>query len=175
MFKTSQNAINLLKEFEGCSSKAKGQNVRLSQKDIACNIKVYPYFCSANHLTIGFGNRVIDDKKNLIYETNFLDGINVSECEKMFAERIANEDEESINRWLKVEVNQNQFDALVCLHYNRPIWAKKIIDSIINIGEKDNSKKIENMWTNFATINGVINQGLLNRRHKELVLYFKIC
>ena len=72
-------------------------------------------------------------------------------------------------------VTQNQFDALVCLCFNRPTWAKRIITEIINIGEKNNIDKITNLWLGFCTVNGIFNQGIFSRRQRELELYFKTC
>ena len=173
--KTSKLGVELLKQSEGCSSKVKGKNRILSQVDIDANILVYPYYCSANHLTIGWGCRVNDDKGNLIYGNDFSNGVLVSECEKLFEGRLSKDFEVYINKWLKVQINQNQFDALVCLCFNRPAWAKRIITDIINIDQKNNIDKITNLWLGFCTVNGVHDKGILARRQRELELYFKIC
>ena len=47
--------LTLIKKHEGCSSKEQDKNTLLTQKDIACNITVYPYKCPADVWTIGWG------------------------------------------------------------------------------------------------------------------------
>lgn len=169
--KTSKLGIDLLKEFEGCSSKVKGKNVILDKNDIKNNILVYPYYCSAKHLTIGFGSRVYDNKGKLLYGSNFENGITVKECDEIFFKILKQDYEEPVNRWLKVNVNQNQFDALVCLCYNRPIWAKEIC-VMMNKGKSIEEIKIK--WLKFSTVGGVVNNGILKRRQKELELFLKV-
>jgi lysozyme len=168
--KIAENGINLIKLSEGCSSKVKNKNIILNEQDIKNNILVYPYYCSANHLTIGWGNRIKDDKGNWIYGESFENGLKVEECLKMFISSLK-QYEDMIIRWLKVKINQNQFDALVCFCYNIPKGAKSIIE-IIN--DNGNSILIQKTWLKYCKIGNIESQGLLKRRKKELELFNKI-
>lgn len=171
---TSENGLNLLKLYEGCSSKVKGKNVILTPKDIENNVLVYPYYCSAKHLTIGYGNRIYDDNKNLKYSNNFENGITFNECLELFKASLT-EYENMINKWLTCSIKQNQFDALVCFCYNTPAGAKRIIQDYINKNLDPKEK-----WSQFCKIkivengieNIVINKGLQTRREGELKLFY---
>lgn len=152
-------SLFLIKKLEGCSSKVKNKNILLNETDIKNNITVYPYLCIAKYKTIGFGIRVNDSK--------FDNGISVLECEILLQKKIL-EFEKYLNSWLKVNTSQNQFDALICLCYNRPIWAKIIINLINNNSEIE---LINKTWLSFATINNKFSQSIFKRRFEELSLF----
>ena len=168
----SENGIKFLQGLEGCCSKIRDKNIPLNEIDLAKNsIIVYPYKCSAGCVTIGYGTRIYDDNNKLIYKNTFENGITLSKCTQLLKDKLT-EFETLVNKWLTVNVNQNQFDALICLCYNRPIWAKKIIIEFINTYYKDDVDKIVTKWINMSTVQKQLNRGLLNRRQKECELYF---
>jgi len=147
--KPSQNCINLIKRFEGCRLKA--------------------YKCPAGVWTIGYGT------------IRYPDGKPVKEGEEISlyrAESLLTYDVNKFALQIKVNVNQNQFDALVSFCYNLGIGAfnsstlkKKVI---ANPG--DLSIREEFMKWNKARVKGVLTElkGLTNRRKAEADLYFKI-
>jgi lysozyme len=147
--KPSQNCINLIKRFEGCKLKA--------------------YKCPASIYTIGYGT------------IRYPDGKPVKEGEEISlyrAESLLTYDVNKFASQIKVNVNQNQFDALVSFCYNLGIGAfnsstlkKKVI---ANPG--DPSIREEFMKWNKARVKGVLTElkGLTNRRKAEADLYFKI-
>lgn len=78
---------------------------------------------------------------------------------------------ETIDNYLSELVNDNQFSALVCLCYNVGLRAVKLSQTLklINVGENPTSE-----WMGFCKVDGVRNQGLVNRRKLELKLYATI-
>ena len=163
--KIGQNGINLIKLSEGCSSKIKNKNVILNKEDIEKNILVYPYYCSANHLTIGWGNRIKNDKGEWIYGESFENGLSVNKCLEMFINSLE-QYENIVNKSIKVKINQNQFDALVCFCYN--LGNVNRLAEFINKGDFEGLNK---KWLEFCFIGKVKNEGLLKRRKKELELF----
>lgn len=93
--KTSQNGINLIKEFEGC--------------------RLTAYKCPAGVWTIGYGhtNGVKSGQK-----------ISQQQAESFLAEDIK-KFESGVNSAVSVSLNQNQFDALVSFSFNCGIGALK--------------------------------------------------
>ena len=87
--KISERGINFIQHFEGFYSK--------------------PYYCPAGVLTIGFGTVI---KKGM-----YVDGITKEQATELMMNEL-NKNERSINRLIKVELNQNQFDALCSFVYN---------------------------------------------------------
>ena len=85
---TSQNGIELIKEFEGC-------------KQVA-------YQDSVGVWTIGYGHTKTAYEGQLAIKKT---------CEKLLAEDVA-EFEEYVNKLVKVPLTQNQFDALVAWTFN---------------------------------------------------------
>ena len=83
---------------------------------------------------------------------------------------------DSLNALLKgININQNQFDALVSLVYNIGIGGFKISSVYKAMKTNPNDPKIEEYWLrwNKITKNGVKvpSRGLTNRRKKEYQLY----
>jgi len=156
----SKRGIDLIKQFEGCASKVKDSDkypVICTFKDIACNIKVYPYICSAGYETIGWGCRT--------FGKDYRNGLLISDCEKLLLNRIKKEFEEPLQKYLKVKLNQNQYDAIISLCFNLGIYAfsKTRLLKAINKQDFENIKK---EWLDWK------NDFLLPRRKKELELFF---
>ena len=145
LLKPSQNCINLIKRFEGCRLKA--------------------YKCPAAMWTIGYGT------------TRYPDGKAVKEGEEISlyrAESLLTFDVNKFASQIKVKVNQNQFDALVCFAYNVGIGAfngstlKKMV--LANPGDE----LIRNQFMRWVAKGSPYTKGLTNRRKAEADLYFKI-
>lgn len=69
-----------------------------------------PYYCPAGVLTIGYGTVIKDYRL-------FMNGITKEQALEMMMKEV-NRNEKSINRLVKVPINQNQFDALISFVYN---------------------------------------------------------
>lgn len=143
--KTSKRGIELIKQLEGCELTA--------------------YKCSAGVLTIGYGHTGKD----------VTDGLTIT-GEK--AETLLREDlqkfEKAVEKYVKVELNQNQFDALVSLAYNigSGSFSKSTLLKKLNAGDYTEAAEQFLVW-NKMTVNGVKKEsdGLKNRRQKERELF----
>jgi len=146
----SKNGLNLIKKFEGLS--------------------LSPYLCPAGKPTIGYGN------------TYYEDGIKVSlnddpitkERANELLENIVNQDfTPVINRYVTVDLNQNQFDALVSFVYNvgnrnfRRSTLRKKLNRLDYDGASNEFKK----WRKSK---GKILKGLIRRRKMETELFRKV-
>lgn len=143
--KTSINGINLIKKHEACRLNA--------------------YLCPAKKPTIGYGN------------TTYLDGSKVKLGDKITQQQ-ANmllllslpTYERQVLRSIKIELNQNQFDALVSFVWNN--WYSETLFKMIN--SKEPKEKIIEWWkTHYITGDGKVLGGLVKRRAEEAELFFK--
>ena len=143
--KTSQNGIDLIKHFEGC--------------------KLNAYLCPSKIPTIGFGN------------TFYEDGTKVKIGDKITQERadelllsLLPKYENLAKKNVKVELNQNQFDALVSYVWNT--GGSSTLYKLINT--KSSIESIEKWWTTkYITGNGKVLKGLVIRRKVEFELFNK--
>ena len=147
--KISENGLNLIKEFEGFSANA--------------------YLCPAKIPTIGWGNTYYPNGKKVTmndapitkeYATEMLSYI----AQKDFGDKII--------PLLKVNINQNQYDALVSFCYNLGIGNFKSSTLLKKINNKDfigASLEFEK-WNKAG---GKVLSGLTRRRLKEKELFLK--
>jgi GH24 family phage-related lysozyme (muramidase) len=144
--KASDKCIQLIKRFEGFSAK--------------------PYLCPAGVATIGYGS------------TRDTDGKPITMAHKPITETEANNlmratlvtYENAVNRYVKVEINQNQFDALVDFAYNA--GAKNLLTSTLlkklNAGDYTGASKEFSKWV-YAGSKKL--NGLVRRREAERQLF----
>ncbi|MDF2931200.1 MAG: hypothetical protein K0R36_531 [Chryseobacterium sp.] len=143
--KTSQKGINLILSFEGFSSK--------------------PYLDSAGIATIGYGNTYYPGGKKVTMKDA---AISKEKGAELFSLILPNY-EKIINAKIKINITQNQFDALVSHTYNT--GGSDTLFSLIN--KKANSETIKDWFTSrYITAGGKILNGLIKRRKAEADLYF---
>jgi len=143
--KISEEGKDLIKLFEGCRLNA--------------------YKCSAGVPTIGFGNTYYPNGDKV----KMGDTITLEEARDLFDDLIVRY-ERIVNSKLKVDVKQNEFDALVSHTYNT--GGSTTLFKLVNM--EANKDKIKNWFlTKYITANGKVLQGLKNRRLKEWELYNK--
>lgn len=144
--KTSSKGLNLIESFEGCELKA--------------------YKCPAGIWTIGAGS------------TQYADGSRVKEGQtlpnkeaalELLAKTIVSY-EYTVNN-LKVELSQNEFDALVCLCYN--IGSGNFVSSTLVKMLKAGNPKIEiaRQFLRWDKAGGKALAGLTRRREAEMDLF----
>lgn len=137
--KTSENGIELIKKFEGfCAT---------------------PYFCPAGKLTVGYGHVVISGEK---FPAR---GISEDEAEKLLRKDVSIA-EKSINNLVKINLSQNQFDALVSFVFN--IGTKAFANSkLIRLLNENKLELAKNEFSRWIYTNGKTQNGLINRRKAE--------
>lgn len=139
----SKNGIELIKEFEG--------------------LKLESYKCPAGIWTIGYGHT----------GKNIIKGMKITKKE---AEDYLYNDlkihSEYIKRLVKVEINQNQTDALISLEYNIGYNAFKnsTLLKLLNQGKYLEASKEFDKW---VYSNNKKLKGLILRRKKEKELFLK--
>lgn len=145
----SQDCIDLVKMFEGFSSK--------------------PYLCPAKVPTIGFGATIYPNGQRVrLTDKNI--------TEKEAEEILAHELKEAAKRVdaLTIDtVTQHQFDALVSFAYNVGSGALKTSTLLKRVNTNPNDKNIRAQFMRWVNANGKQLEGLVNRRKAEADLYFK--
>lgn len=144
--KVSQKCIDLIKRFEGFSAK--------------------PYLCPANVPTIGYGSTRYENGNAVK-----LGDAAIDEARAIGIMRSALKSYEAdVLRYLKVPVNQNQFDALVDFAYN--CGSKNLLKSTllakVNAGD---FKSASIQFDSWIYANGKKLSGLINRRKAERALF----
>lgn len=143
--KTSQKGINLILSFEGFSAK--------------------PYLDSAGIPTIDYGNTYYLGGKKVTMKDA---AITKEKGAELFATILPNY-EKIVNNKIKVDLKQNQFDALVSHTYNT--GGSDGLFSLVNKKAPDEEIK---KWftTKYITAGGKVLNGLIRRRKAESDLFF---
>ena len=140
--KTSKTGINLIKQFEGCSLTA--------------------YKCPAGAWTIGYGHTggVTQGQK-----------ITQAQAEAYLITDLGAY-EKYVNQYVKVRINQNQFDALVSFTYNCGPGALKTSTLLrkLNAGDYKGAAAEFPRWNKGG---GKVLNGLIRRRAAEKALFEK--
>lgn len=143
--RTSQIGIDLIKYFEGFISK--------------------PYLCPANVPTIGYGSTMYADGSKVKLTDK---SITKDEAEELLRETLKDY-ENIVSRKIKVEIKQNQFDALVSHVYNT--GGSNTIFKMVN--ENTNDMVLKIWWENHYIMGGGQKlKGLIARRKAETKIYF---
>lgn len=114
-------------------------------------------------LTIGYGHTAAAGDPTPV------EGMKISKVE---AERIFDRDIQkfvnNVNSLVKVELTQEQFDALVSFDYNTGCLATSTLLKRVNAGKFDQVPTEFMKWVND---NGAVSPGLINRRRAEVALW----
>ena len=141
---TSAEGIELIKKFEGC--------------------KLEPYRCSANVLTQGYGHT-----KTVVEGQSW----SQDHAEEMLMLDLQ-EFEQVVRELITVDLNKNQFSALVAFTFNvgRGNLATSTLRKVLLAEKYDEAPDQIRRW-NKATVNGekVVLDGLVRRRNAEALLF----
>lgn len=147
MLKLSQVGIDLIKSFEGCSLKA--------------------YICPGDTWTIGWGTTGKVNGKPIT------EGMTITqkEADDLFLRSLKTY-EDAVNKYVKVLINQNQYDALVSFTYNCGPGAlqKSNLLKYLNQGDYVKAAKEFQLWNKAG---GKVVTGLTRRRAAEKTLFLK--
>ena len=140
----SAEGIKLIKKFEGC--------------------KLEPYRCSANVLTQGYGHT-----KTVVEGQSWS-----QEHAEHMLELDLQEFEQAVRELITVDLNEDQFSALVAFTFNvgRNNLATSTLRKVLLAKEYDEAPDQIRRW-NKATVNGekVVLDGLVRRRNAEALLF----
>ena len=120
------------------------------------------YKCSAGKNTIGWGH-VITPLDSIVQPINVLKAEELLYNDLKWAE-------EAVNKFVKTTINQNQFDALVCLVFNigATNFKASTLIKVLNEGSLD---KVPVQFMSWVFANKVRLKGLENRRFAEINLW----
>lgn len=146
----SKNCIDLIKEFEG--------------------LRLTSYLCPANVYTIGYGS------------TRWTDGTAIYPNQKItmdIAETLLmHEVKRIVAKLPEMQLNQNQFDAVVsfCFNCGTGAFLRSTLYKKIKANPNDLAISNEFMkWTKARVNNKLVElKGLVRRRKAEMQLYFKV-
>lgn len=143
---TSNDGLNLIKQFEGFRSK--------------------PYLDSAGIPTIGYGTTYLPDGKKVTMKTP---AINMAQATDYLAHAL-NGFENTVNKTVKVELSQHQFDALTCFCYNvgPGSFSSSTLLKVLNRGRYD---EVPAQLLRWNKVNGQVIPGLTRRRQAEGALF----
>lgn len=130
-------------------------------------LRLKPYLCSAKIPTIGYGNTYYPDGKKV----TLLDKPITKEYAKEMFKEIADKYSKRVSALLTKEVTQNQFNALVCFAFNVGTGAFQNSTLLKKVNINPNDPTIKNEFLKWVKAGGVKNEGLVNRRNKEIEMY----
>lgn len=151
----SERGKNLFKEWEGLS--------------------LHDYLDSSGAPTIGIGHLLTRSErlsgKIMIggQAVRYQDGLTEPQCWDLLAQDLS-QAEAAVNATVQVPLNQNQFDALVSFVFNvgEGAFIESTLLKQLNQGHYDEVPTQLRRWNRD---NGLIMQGLINRRKKEISLW----
>lgn len=147
MLKTSKAGIDLIAEFEGFSSK--------------------PYLCPAKVPTIGFGSTLYADGRKVTLQD---EPITRDEAAGLLAATLKTF-ENAVTKSVTVEIEQCQFDAMVCLCYNigGANFKSSTLVKMLNAG--DELVLVAGQFLRWNKAGGKVLAGLSRRREAERCLF----
>lgn len=144
--KTTRNGLDLIREAEG--------------------LRLEAYLCPAGVLTCGYGHTGKDVKEGMKIQSH--------KATEWLMKDVLNI-EKQIDSVLKVELNENQYDAIVSFVYNLGIGNFKSSTLLRKINSNPNDPTIANEFKRWVYSGKTVLPGLVTRRQKEADLYFTTC
>lgn len=142
--KIGLKGLALIKKFEGC--------------------KLSAYLCPANIPTIGYGNTFYKNGNKV----KIGDKITQQQAEELLMDLLP-QYEAIVNKNIKIDLTQYQFDALVSFVWN--CGKSETLFRLVNSKSKD----LKTWWqTHYTTGGGKVLKGLVNRRKEESELFFTL-
>ena len=140
--KTSNVGIELIKKYEGCVLKA--------------------YKCPSGVWTIGYG-----------HTNGVKSGMKITKAQALnYLKQDLNVFEKDVTNYVKVTLNQNQFDALVSFSFNCGAGALKTSTLLKKLNSSDYNGAA-NEFLKWNKSNGKVLNGLVRRRQEEKELFLK--
>lgn len=148
--KTSKKGIDLIASFEG--------------------LRLKPYLCSAGVPTIGIGTTVYPDGKKVTLKDP---EITLQDAQRFLAHDLARFEKEVNAIISPIQLNQNQFDAIVSFAYNLGSQRLKMSTLLKKIKANPKDASIRDEFMKWNKAGGQVLAGLTKRRKAEADLYFQ--
>ncbi len=145
--KISNTGLDLIKSFEGFSAE--------------------PYKCPAGVPTIGYGSTYYEDGTRVRMGD---DAISKLQAEHMLREQVDSIYGFAVNRYVKTDITQNQFDALTSFAYNLGAGNLKA-STLLKKVNKSKHKAAAEQFLRWNRAGGKKLKGLTRRRETEMNLY----
>jgi lysozyme len=131
-------------------------------------LSLVPYLCSAKVATIGWGNVFYPSGIKVTMNDKPISLATASWMFRTIADRFAVD----VDKLIKANLNQNQFNAIASLAYNIGIagLAKSTLLKKVNINASDPTIATE--FAKWNKVSGKVVNGLTKRRAVEAKLYF---
>jgi lysozyme len=146
--KLDESGYKLIQEFEGLS--------------------LVPYLCSAKVATIGYGSTFYPSSKKVTMQDQPISLATAKWMLKETADKFAAD----VDKLIKANLNQNQFNAIVSFAFNLGLTSlgKSTLLKKVNINPNDPTIVAE--FAKWNKAGGKVLNGLTKRRAKEAKLYF---
>lgn len=133
-------------------------------------LRLEPYYDVKGVPTIGYGNTYYEDGTKVRITDP---AITVDRAESLYMD-VVSKFEKAVEKYVKVDLNQYQFNALVSFTYNVGIEAFRTstLLKVVN-SNPDNYTLIKAQLFRWVNSGGNYIPGLLNRRKKEFEMYSK--
>lgn len=155
----SSKGVQLLKDYE---------QLRLKPYDDQTGKDITDYVKGA---TIGYGYLI----KNASEFEKFKNGITASTAESLFRSKFTIY-ENGVKNFIKVNLTQNEFDALAILCYNIGVGNSSRGfggSTVVKVINGESNADLDESWKMWNKTQGKISRGLINRRNSELQVYHK--
>ena len=146
--KLDENGYKLIQEFEGLS--------------------LVPYLCSAKVATIGYGATFYPSGKKVTMQDASISLVTAKWMLKETADKFAAD----VDKMIKANINQNQFNAIVSLAYNIGLAGLAKSSLLRKVNVNPNDPTITNSFLVWNKAGGKVLNGLTKRRAIEAKLYF---
>lgn len=131
-------------------------------------LSLVPYLCSAKVPTIGYGNTYYPSGRKVTMQDKAITQATAWWMFREIADRFAIE----VDKLIKSNVNQNQFNAIVSLAYNIGIGGLQRSSLLKKVNVNPNDPTITNSFLIWNKAGGKVVNGLTKRRSIEAKLYF---
>ena len=146
--KLDESGYKLIQEFEGLS--------------------LVPYLCSAKVATIGYGNTFYPSGKKVTMQDQPISLATAKWMLKETADKFAAD----VDKLIKANLNQNQFNAIVSFAFNLGVTSLGRSTLLKKVNANPNDPTIAAEFAKWNKAGGKVLNGLTKRRAKEAKLYF---
>ena len=131
-------------------------------------LSLVPYLCKAKVATIGWGNIFYPSGKKVTMQDKPISLATASWMFRTIADKFAAD----VDKMIKSNINQNQFNAIVSLAYNIGLAGLAKSSLLRKVNVNPNDPTITNSFLVWNKAGGKVLNGLTKRRTIEAKLYF---